>query len=160
MMRTHSLRLLLLLLLAVTIPILLLGTGPSGAGEREGKNDRGVRLFRTVAIPPTQDNTTAGGLYSFDISWVDQATQTYYLADRSNKTVDVGDPKTLKLSNQVTGGFRGFTACPPPPPGAPAPGANDCAGPNGVATSANCLFVTDAPSRVVSFTKGTPTRGK
>ena len=152
MMRTHSLRLLLLLLLAVTIPILLFGTGPSGADEREGKNDRAVRLFRTVAIPPTQDNTTAGGLYSFDISWVDQATQTYYLADRSNKTVDVVDAKTLKLAHQVTGGFRGFTACAVQPAG-----ANDCAGPNGVATSANCLFATDAPSRVVSFTKATLT---
>ena len=152
MMRTHSLRLLLLLLLAVTIPILLFGTGSSGADEREGKNDRAVRLFRTVAIPPTQDNTTAGGLYSFDISWVDQATQTYYLADRSNKTVDVVDAKTLKLTHQVTGGFRGFTACAVQPAG-----ANDCAGPNGVATSANCLFATDAPSRVVSFTKATLT---
>lgn len=152
MMRTHSLRLLLLLLLAVTIPILLFGTGSSGADEREGKNDRAVRLFRTVAIPPTQDNTTAGGLYSFDISWVDQATQTYYLADRSNKTVDVVDAKTLKLTHQVTGGFRGFTACAIQPAG-----ANDCAGPNGVATSANCLFATDAPSRVVSFTKATLT---
>lgn len=152
MMRTHSLRLLLLLLLAVTIPILLFGTGSSGADEREGKNDRAVRLFRTVAIPPTQDNTTAGGLYSFDISWVDQATQTYYLADRSNKTVDVVDAKTLKLTHQVTGGFRGFTACAAQPAG-----ANDCAGPNGVATSANCLFATDAPSRVVSFTKATLT---
>jgi hypothetical protein len=152
MMRTHSLRLLLLLLLAVTIPILLFGTGSSGADEREGKNDRAVRLFRTVAITPTQDNTTAGGLYSFDISWVDQATQTYYLADRSNKTVDVVDAKTLKLTHQVTGGFRGFTACAVQPAG-----ANDCAGPNGVATSANCLFATDAPSRVVSFTKATLT---
>jgi hypothetical protein len=151
MMRTHSLRLLLLLLLAVTIPILLFGTGSSGADEREGKSDRAVRLFRTVAISPTKDNTTAGGLYSFDISWVDQATQTYYLADRSNKSVDVVDSKTLKLTHQVTGGFSGFAACSPPA------GANDCAGPNGVATSANCLFATDAPSRVVSFTKATLT---
>ena len=166
MMRTHSLRLFLLLLLAVTIPILLFGTGSGRADDREGKgdrenegknqregqNDRAVRLFRTVAIPPNFDlNTTANGLYSFDISWVDQSTQTYYLADRSNKTVDVVDTKTLKLTHQVTGGFRGFTACSPPA------GANDCAGPNGVATSANCLFVTDAPSRVVSFTKATLT---
>jgi hypothetical protein len=97
MMRTHSLRLFLVLLLAVTIPILLFGTGSARAGdreekgdsekggknEREGQNDRAVRLFRTVAIPPGNLNTTAGGIYSFDISWVDQATQTYCLADRS-----------------------------------------------------------------------------
>src|SRR5262245_6599127 len=166
-MRTHSLRLFLLLLLAITIPILLFGTGSGRADDREGKgdrenegqnqregnNDRAVRLFRTVAIPPTEANTTAGALYSFDISFVDQATQTYYLADRSNKTVDVVDTKTLKLTNRVTGGFAGFTAC----VGVPGAGANDCAGPNGVATSANCLFVTDAPSRVVSFNKATLT---
>jgi len=164
-MRTHSLRLFLLLLLAITIPILLFGTGSGRADDREGKgdrenegqnqregnNDRAVRLFRTVAIPPTEANTTAGGLYSFDISWVDQATQTYYVADRSNKAVDVVDAKTLKLINQLSGGFRGFTACSPPA------GANDCAGPNGVATSEHCLFVTDAPSRVVSFNKKTLT---
>src|SRR5262249_14175896 len=122
-----------------------------GQHQREGKNDRAVRLFRTVAIPPTEANTTAGGLYSFDISWVDQATQTYYVADRSNKAVDIVDSKTLKLIHQLSGGFRGFTACSPPA------GANDCAGPNGVATSEHCLFVTDAPSRVVSFAKATLT---
>src|SRR5262249_24979896 len=53
------------------------------------------------------------------------------------------------LITQLTGGFRGFTPCSPPA------GANDCAGPNGVATAGHCLFVTDAPSRVVSF--DTPT---
>src|SRR5215468_3707168 len=162
-MRTHSLRLFLLLLLAVTVPILLFGTGSGraddkegkgdreneGQNQREGNNDRAVRLFRTIAISPGDLNTTAGALYSFDISFVDQATQTYYLADRSNKSVDVVDTKTLKFVTHLTGGFRGFTPCSPPA------GANDCAGPNGVATSANCLFVTDAPSRVVSFDKAT-----
>lgn len=152
-------------LLLLVVPILLFGTGSGRAWEREnegegnhegeensareGKNDRAVRLLATVAITPTTANTTAGALYSFDISWVDQETNTYYLADRSNKVVDIVDGKTLKLTHQISGGFRGFTACSPPA------GANDCAGPDGVATSHNCLFVTDAPSRVVSFNKTT-----
>ena len=154
------------LLLAVVVPILLFGTGSGraeqgdndqgnndqGNSDKEGKNDRAVRLFRTVHIPPTAANTTAGALYSFDISWVDQAARTYYLADRSNKVVDVVDTTLKKgLVKQLSGGFAGFTAC----VGVPGAGANDCAGPNGVATSANCLFVTDAPSRVVSFDKAT-----
>jgi len=88
-------------------------------------------------------------MYSFDISWVDRATGAYYLADRSNKAVDVVVAETFV--RQLAGGFAGFTPC------SPARGANDCAGPNGVATSANCLFVTDAPSRVVSFDKATLT---
>src|SRR5262249_61427031 len=73
-------------------------------------------------------------------------------AGRSNKSVEVVDTKTLTFVTPLTGGFRGFTACAVQPAG-----ANDCAGPNGVATSANCLFVTDAPSRVVSFNKATLT---
>ncbi len=107
-----------------------------------------VRLLNTVPVPVSDTNTT-GGMYSFDISWVDRTTGTYYLADRSNKAVDVVEAETFVT--QLTGGFAGFTPCSPPA------GANDCAGPNGVATSANCLFVTDAPSRVVSFDKATLT---
>jgi sugar lactone lactonase YvrE len=71
-------------------------------------------------------------------------------AVRSNKAVDVVDAETFVT--QLTGGFAGFTPCAVQPAG-----ANDCAGPNGVTTSANCLFVTDAPSRVVSFDKATLT---
>jgi hypothetical protein len=107
-----------------------------------------VRLLTTVPVPVSSTNTT-GGMYSFDISWVDRTTGTYYLADRSNQAVDVVEAETF--ITQLTGDFAGFTPCSPPA------GANDCAGPNGVATSANCLFVTDAPSRVVSFDKATLT---
>src|SRR5215469_5075277 len=108
-----------------------------------------VRLVNTVPIPVAQTNTT-GGMYSFDISFVDRTTGTYYLADRSNRAVNVVVAETFVT--QLTAGFAGFTPCAVQPAG-----ANDCAGPNGVATSANCLFVTDAPSRVVSFDKATLT---
>ncbi len=123
----------------------------NAAWAEKAKNDRAVRLLATVPIPPTKANNTAAGLYSFDISWVDQASRTYYLADRSNFSVDVVDTTSNLLITQLSGDFAGFTACSPPA------GANDCAGPNGVATSANCIFVTDAPSRVVSFNKATLT---
>jgi hypothetical protein len=112
--------------------------------KREGKNDRAVRLLATVPIPPTLDNNTANGLYSFDISWVDQATETYYLADRSNRAVDIVDAKTNTFLGQLTATppFRGVS---------PPAFAAGTAGPNGVVTAGHCLFVTDAPSRVVSF---------
>ena len=71
----------LALLLIVLVPILVLGTGASRA---EGP----VKLLTTIPVPVRAANPT-GGLYSFDISFVDQATQTYYLADRSNAVVDV-----------------------------------------------------------------------
>jgi hypothetical protein len=99
-------------------------------------------LLETIPIPPTGSNNTAGGLFSFDISWVDQAAHRYYLADRSNKVVDIVDTTTNTLIFQLTGGFAGVS---------PPAFASGTGGPNGVATSGHCLFVTDAPSRVVAF---------
>ena len=81
------------------VPLLLFGTGSVRA---EGP----VRLLTTIPVPVSAANTT-GGLYSFDISFVDQSTQTYYLADRSNAVVDVVDAKTGTFDRQIAGGFRG-----------------------------------------------------
>jgi hypothetical protein len=113
-----------------------------------GANNVAIRLLTTIPIPVTAVNNTAGAMYSFDISWVDQGTHTYYLADRSNRVVDIVDTKTNTFLGQLaaTPPFAGFTPCV-----GPGHGANDCAGPNGVVTGGHCLFVTDAPSRVVSF---------
>src|SRR5262245_36563645 len=99
-------------------------------------------LLETIPIPPTGSNNTAGGLYSFDISWVDQVAHRYYLADRSNKVVDIVDTTTNTLIFQLTGNFAGVS---------PPAFASGTGGPNGVTTYGHCLFVTDAPSRVVAF---------
>src|SRR5215471_181004 len=133
----------------VAAALLLVG---NAVGAEKVKNDRAARLLATVRVPPTPTNTTANALYSFDISWVDQAHRLYFLADRSNKVIDVVDTTANILVEQLAPGtgfapFAGFTACVP----STGHGANDCAGPDGVATSGQCLFVTDAPSRVVSF---------
>ena len=129
-MRRKHLRALFLLCTAV-VPSLLLFAGAGRAEEREG--DRGtVRLLATVPVP--------GHLVAFDISWVDPDTQRYYLADRSNNAIDVIDAKRHLFLKQINkGGFKGFT------------GNNDTSGPNGVVVSGHWLFVTDAPSRVVSI---------
>src|SRR5229473_4184269 len=108
------------------------------AMDREGG---AVRLLTTVPIPGTSANTTGGNMYVFDISFVDQATQTYYLADRSNAVVDVVDARTNALITQLGAkpAFRGFT------------GNNATSGPNGVVAAFPWLFATDANSRVVSI---------
>ena len=134
------------LAVAVVAPLGLITAGPSAADSKSDKadskggpkNDRATRLLATVPVPTTASNKT-NGMYVFDISWVDQASRTYYLADRSNAVVDIVDTQTNALLLQLTGGFKGFT------------GTNGTSGPNGVVTSGHCLFVTDAPSRVVSF---------
>jgi hypothetical protein len=108
--------------------------------DREGK-DGSVHLLTTVPIPGTAANTTGGKMFVFDISFVDQTTQTYYLADRSNAVVDVVDARTNKLISQIKGqpAFTGFT------------GSNATSGPNGVVAAFPWLFVTDANSRVAAI---------
>ena len=68
---------------------------------------------QTVSIP---------GLASFDISFVDSSIHAYFLADRSNKTIDVIDTFSKAHSTLDAGGFVGFA------------GNNNTAGPNGVMT--------------------------
>jgi hypothetical protein len=103
-----------------------------------------VKLLATIPVPVAKTNTT-GGLYGFDISWVDQSTQTYYLGDRSNAAVDVVNAANGTFVTQVLA----------TPPFAGATGNNSTSGPNGVTSGAVagqvCLFAGDAGGRVVSF---------
>jgi hypothetical protein len=127
-----------------TAAVLLVGNASWAAGK---KVEPAVRLLSSVPIPVSALNTTHG-TYSYDISFVDQATGTYYLADRSNKAVDALFAESIVTQifpNNGHAAFAGFTPCSPPA------GANDCAGPNGVVAAFPWLFVTDAPSRVLAF---------
>ena len=118
-----------------------------GAGKGEAGGDRALRLKTLAPVPASKTNNTAGAMYSFDISFVDQKTETYYLADRSNKAVDVVDARNGHTSQIfATPPFKGTAPC-----ADPKAGANDCAGPDGVVAAFPWLFVTDGGSRVVSF---------
>ena len=108
--------------------------------DDDGHSAAAVKLLTTIPVPINPKAAPpSAGMKSFDISWVDARTQLYYLADRSNQAVDVVDARHNTFVKQITGGFRGFT------------GSNDTSGPNGVVVSGNFLFVTDAPSRVVTI---------
>lgn len=80
-------------------------------------------------------------LRSFDISWVNNPSQTYYLADRSNARLDVVDARTNVLTQLGSGVFVGFT------------GNNDTSGPDGVVVieSLHQLWAGDGNSRVQVF---------
>jgi hypothetical protein len=130
---------------------LLLAGNPSWAAGK--KVEPAVRLLSSVPIPVSPFNPLAGtvqaGTYSYDISFVDQSDGTYYLADRSNFAVDALFAESIVkqiFPNNGHAPFAGFTPCAIQPAG-----ANDCAGPNGVVAAFPFLFVTDAPSRVLSF---------
>jgi hypothetical protein len=79
-----------------------------------------------------------GGLTSFDISFVDANINTFVLADRTNRAIDVVDTRTNTLIHQFTANppFAGVVATP----------AN-ASGPNGVIiVDQREIWATDAPS--------------
>jgi hypothetical protein len=95
---------------------------PALAQESSGKDE----VFSLTTIIGL-DNTGLGNLsngsktfFSFDISWFNPGNGKFYLADRSNKTIDIFDPKTGTFTQAVNKGFQGFT------------GNNDGSGPDGV----------------------------
>ena len=130
-----------------TAAVLLVGNAAWGDDGRKVKTEPAVRLLKSIPVPVSAFNTT-NGTYSYDISYVDQATGVYYLADRSNKAVDALFSESIVTQifpNNGHAPFAGFVPCVPPA------GANDCAGPNGVVAAFPWLFVTDAPSRLLTF---------
>jgi len=76
------------------------------------RDDNSYRQIALVTIP-------GAPLKSFDISWVDRSSQTYYLADRSNKGIDIINARNSTFVARI-GGFVGFS------------GSNETSGPNGV----------------------------
>jgi DNA-binding beta-propeller fold protein YncE len=79
-------------------------------------------------------------LRSFDISWVDQASQRYFLADRSNKGIDIWDARSGSFIGNV-GGMMGIVM-------KDGKVDNDSSGPNGVVTAGDEAWVGDGGSRI------------
>jgi hypothetical protein len=75
-----------------------------------------------ITLPDTQNIT------AFDISFVDPVIGEYFLADRTNKVVDVVDTAHNKLVTQLSGPFVGVAAS------CATGSVNDCSGPDGVIT--------------------------
>lgn len=70
------------------------------------------KLLRMIPIPP-------GNCESFDFSWIDSGSQSYYLTDRTNRSIDIFDASEGKFIAAVKG-FVGFT------------GMGENSGPNGL----------------------------
>jgi hypothetical protein len=124
--------------LAVTL-VLVTNPRPGRAG---GDDDH---LTLIGAIPNPGPGATR---LAVDISYVDHRSERYFLADVSNKAVDVFDVETGKLLGQITGNFHGFfnsatdnAQCNAPPN----PGQGfDARGPSGVLVANDQrLWVTD-----------------
>src|SRR5258708_13350198 len=115
-------------LVAVTIVAIAVGSaGAVHAGS--GK----LKQIGTIANP-------AGPIDEFDIGFVDQKSQRYYLADRSNKSVDIFDAKSDKFIGSV-GGFLGVIMKNGKP-------NNDVSGPDGVLICGNEAWAGDGDSTI------------
>ena len=65
-------------------------------------------------ISLVKGSPTNYGPYGFDISWVDNSTQKYYLADRTNNAVDLVDAATDTFLGFIgKGQYTGSRPCPP-----------------------------------------------
>jgi hypothetical protein len=103
----------------------------------------GTTVPQMVGEIPIPNNPAA---LVFDISWVDSAGH-YYIADRTNKAVDMFDTSSLANLAVITGGFAGAVLKPCSP--APCTGAADNAhsGPDGVVgTGGNIFYIGDVGS--------------
>jgi hypothetical protein len=103
-----------------------------------------------VTIPDVNPAVNTTSTTSFDISWFDPTTRTYYLADRSNASVDIIDSRSLTFTGRITG-FQGVQ-----PPG---PNGQGRSGPNGIVViqPQNQLWAGDGNStvKVVDLARGT-----
>jgi len=108
------------------------------ASTRSASNqNKPVKLIGAILVP--------GNPLRFDISWVDQATARYYLAEGGNASVDVFDAENDLFLGRIPG-FHGVGA-----PGDPC-GPIEGMGPSGiVVTPDNHLWADDAHGTVKVF---------
>jgi len=86
---------------------------------------------RTAVVKGSPSNYGTSG---FDISWIDNTTQKYYLADRTNNAIDLVDAATDTFLGFIgQGQYTGSRPC-PAPSAAQAKDLRHCSGPNGVTT--------------------------
>jgi len=104
-------------------------------------------LLTTIAVPVTAANSQGGKFNSFDISYIDPATGYYYVADRSNASVDIVNGATNRVVAQA-GGFVGQQA------------TTSVSGPDGVVVVNNggvaTLYAGDGGSTLRSFNVTNP----
>jgi len=114
---------------------LLLSAAVGMSAFAAAANAAELRQIGTISIPGEPLN-------SFDISWIDQASGLYFLADRSNKGIDIVDTKKSAWIGRVAGMVgpvmkKDGTCC-----------NNDASGPNGVVTVGKEAWVGDGDSTV------------
>ena len=87
---------------AVWTAVLLLCTAVSAGAQCTGPGAPATTETKCLTAIPIQGNP----IRSFDISWVDPERGLYFLADRSNKGVDIISTKTNTFIGRAGDAFR------------------------------------------------------
>jgi len=103
---------------------MVIGLGVAGAHASTDK----LQPVSAIAMP-------GKALQGFDISYIDQQTNKFYLADGSNASVDIFDVTSGKYSGRI-GGFKGFH------------GDVSTVGPSGIVVADGQLWATDGDSSI------------
>ena len=127
--RSHLTGPLLYTSLALMVTVVAAVPVPGRAGTAE------LKKVAEIAIPGEP-------LVSFDISFIDQKTQRYYFADRSNKSIDIFDANANTFIGRVTG----FVGAVLKPDGTCCNNAKS--GPNGVVVVGNEVWAGDGDSTI------------
>jgi len=125
-----------------------------------------LALAQSRQIPLVKGSPTNYGAYGFDISWVDNSTEKYYLTDRTNNAIDLVDAATDTFLGFIgKGNYTGTRPCPGHPKD-----LRHCAGPNGVLTDdlghvwagdgAGNIIEADASKSGTAIIRKIPTGGK
>ena len=124
---------------AVTSAVLLVGSAAFAApcAGPGAPTTTQTKCLTAVLIP-------GNPLGAFDVSWVDPDRAEYYLADRSNKGVDIIDTNHNTFKRRI-GGFVGAKF------NANGTVNNNISGPNGVTSHGRWLYAGDGPVNGISM---------
>jgi hypothetical protein len=134
--------------------------GASRVARSATPYDSGQLFTEPVLVKGSPTNFRA-----FDVSWNDNSTQRYYLADRTNNAIDVVDSATDTFLGFIgRGHYTGVRPCPDNPKD-----LRLCSGPNGVVTDdlghvwagdgdANIIEADDKPGTTII--RSIPTNGR
>src|SRR5258708_6743009 len=126
----------------------------------------GLALAQARRTALVKGSPTNYGTNGFDISWVDNSTQKYYLGDRTNNAIDLVDAATDTFLGFIgKGQYTGSKPCPAQPKD-----LRHCSGPNGVLTDnlghvwagdgAGNIIEADATKPGTTIIRKIPTGGK
>jgi len=123
-----------------------------GLGTSQALGAPTYSLTTLLPVPASPDNNVAGLFTAYDNGAFDGTTQNYYLADRSNASIDIYSASDNSFVGRIGGTGNLFTGVQPPPPAAI---NNSISGPNGL-TSVNLdgehlLYAGDGNSTLKGF---------